>query len=206
MSLKSTPIFLVISLISLTLFSNVYAYTDAEITNMYRGQDDNQTLDNIDAALHSGSLHCSDLPSNLVMGYCQNQTTSSSPQTKQTSTTQTSSNSGLVLIPLLMIVPVALILIMKMILGGDGIHMPRIFMKPKTKQSNVKQYATNIKEDDSDVDMSTLDHNVGVDQIISNRDYFDRQKDKPRTNQKQIHLSSSQKLLISLGLMKVKKK
>jgi len=203
MSLKSIPIFLLITITIISLISNGYAYTDAQITNMYRGQDENKTLDNIDAALHSGSLHCSDLPSNLVMGYCQNQTTSSSPQPQQTSTPQSNSNSGFMLIPILMIVPVVIILMLKLSFGGD-IGIPKVFMKPKTKQvkSDVKQYATFIKEDDSNVDMNTLDDHFDINHKPD--DYMKIQQRRVRNIPRPI--PTRHKFLLSLGLMKVKKK
>lgn len=195
MHLKSTPIFLVIAVISLSLISNVYAYSDAEITNMYRGQDDNQTLDNIDLALHSGSLHCSDLPSNLIMGFCQNQTQTSTPQPQQTSSTPASSNSGLVLIPLLMIVSVALILIMKIITGGGSIHMPRIFMKTKSKSKDIK----NTKWTDGFGHTHSIAEKQGG---TYPKGFHIEQTEEPRPNP----ITNRHKFLLSLGLMKVKKK
>lgn len=204
MHLKSTPIFLLILVICISTISHVYAYTDAELTHMYRGSDDNKTLDNIDLALHSGSLHCSDLSPNLHFGYCGNQT-STNPQPEQTTSHQNSSNSSLLGILVLLIIPIVLLMV-HFIIGNGDIGIPKFFMKPKAKQSksNVKQYATFIKEDDSDVDMTTLDDNVGVDQIISNHDYHERQKQK--TTPRKLQLSTSHNLLLSLGLIKVKKK
>jgi len=195
MSLKSTPIFLLIALTSLSLVSNVYAYTDAEITNMYRGQDDNKTLDNIDAALHSGSLHCSDLPSNLVMGYCQNQTTSSSPQPQQTSTPQSNSNSGFMLIPILMIVPVVIIIMLKLSFGGGTIHMPKIFMKPKAKLKD----STHTEWTDGFGKIHKISDKQGV---TLPKGFPREQVDESRSES--IH--TRHKFLLSIGLMKVKKK
>lgn len=67
---KSVLFFSVIIFTLLSQTSNSFAYTDAELSQMYKGTDGNSTLVNIQNAINDHSLKCSDLPADIIAFNC----------------------------------------------------------------------------------------------------------------------------------------
>lgn len=214
---KYPPLFLFIIVTSFLISSQAYGYSDAELSQMYKGTDGNSTLINIQNAINDHSLKCSDLPADIIAFNCPDTQTKldaargitplSSPPT-----TPTNSNINILsVIPFLLILLVIPLFLVRGMLGS-GFKMPSIFMKKvKKTHENIKQYATGIIEN-NDTDLSSLDdslitHSVDDQDVIeSNVDYFKRKEQKNTHKPKNQTIPTSHKLLFSLGLMKVKKK
>ena len=192
------PLFSIMIIPLLLIFSTAYGYTDAELTQMYRGNTDNDTMNNIVNAINSGALHCSDLPDNIIIVQCpdsakkiQEEDNKISqilhPDKNQTSS-QSSNNSvkSLLSLVVVMIILILIIFVLVHLIGGGGVSLPKFKQKIILKNHKLQPRKRNNLDSHG-----TLPKGFEVD-------------DEPSEPTMEIHVGH--KILLMLGILKVKHK
>ena len=192
-------LFLFIGFSFLSLPLSAYAYTDSELTQLYRGATDNDTMNNIVNAINSGKLQCSDLPDNIITVQCPDSAQKIQEEDSKISQilhpdknqTNSQSSNNLVtsldyLAVILMIIPVVIILVLIGVIGGGGVSLPKFKQKMILKNHKLQPRKRNNLDSHG-----TLPKGFEVD-------------DEPSEPTMEIHVGH--KILLMLGILKVKHK
>ena len=191
------PLFLLIGFSFLLFPISAYAYTDSELTQLYRGQTDNDTMNNIVNAINSGKLQCSDLPDNIIIVQCPDsaqkiqEEDSKISQILHPDKNQTNSQSSNNLVTslsfslvVIMIMPVAIILVLIGVIGGGGVSLPKFKQKMILKNHKLQPMKRNNLDSHGTLPRGFETH---------------KEQSEPTI---EIHLGH--KILLTLGLLKVK--